>query len=310
MERTKKARALRAILGDYREKGEEIIFFCPKHGARAGRTDGQLSVNLKTDWFNCWSCGFKGRNLVPILRMGSNKEILQEYLAEIEDKNPSRCVVLKVYDTPVLPAEFKSLSVPSRSPYFGAAMEYLAKRGLTTDDILKWKLGYCEEGDLKNRIVIPSFDEFGELNYVVGRAFYESETYRYKPWPEHQCKDIIWNDYMIDWTRPVVLTEGPFDAFVVGDNVTILQGTILGEKLLQKIVLSGVDVYFALDADAFKRQLGHIELLLSYGVGCFCVDVRGKKDVGSMTRKEFEERKQAAKQMATDLDVLKMRVLV
>lgn len=307
MQREKKLRALRGVLGEYREKGEEAIFFCPKHGSRAGRTDGQLCVNLRTDWFNCWSCGFKGRSLVGVLRLAGNTEILREYLAEIDERK-NEPEPEKKYDPPALPSGFRSLSVPSASPYHRGAMEYLSSRGLGTDDILRWKLGYCETGEYRNRIVIPSFDEHGLLNFVVCRSFYESDSYRYKPSPEHQCKDVIWNDYMIDWTQPVVVTEGPFDAFVARDNVTILQGTILGAKLLRKIVLSGVDVYFAMDADAFKRQLKHIELLLSYGVGCHYIDVRGKKDVGAMTREEFATRKARAIAVKDDLDVLKIRV--
>lgn len=309
-----KVAALRTSLGqEGKEHGEEIVFFCPKHGSKAGRSVGQLSVNLKTDWFNCWSCGFKARDIYPLLILRGKTAISAQYLEELKEKHRDfrRCQVIevaKVYDPPAIPQEFKSLTTPSRSPYYRAAMAYMAKRGLGTEDVLRWKLGYCEEGEMAGRIVVPSFDEYGELNFVVGRTFYE-DPLRYKPFPKHQCKDIVWNDYMVDWEEPVTITEGPFDAFVAEENTTILQGTILPDSLVRKIVLNGTDVYFAMDADAFKRQLEYIELFLSYGIGCRYVSIRGKKDLGAMTKAEFRERKAAAKVVRNELDVLKMRVM-
>lgn len=310
-----KLSALRTALDqEGRVRGDEVTFFCPKHGARAGRTEGQLSVNLKTDRFNCWSCGFGGHNLARLLKIKGPTSIFRQYIEEQEESRRGGCRIVvvpeKQYDQPVLPDVFKSLSTHSKGPYFGAAMAYLGRRGLTSDDILQWKLGYCESGELAGRIVIPSFDESGELNFVVGRTFYD-DPLRYKPFPKHQCKDIVWNDYMIDWSRPLVVTEGPFDAFVASENVTILQGTIVHDSLVRKIVMSGTDVLFAMDADAFRRQLEYIELFLSYGISCKYVDVRkdGKKDLGAMSKKEFGERKLAAREVRNELDVLKMRVM-
>jgi hypothetical protein len=315
MRRDMKLAALRSAL-DQRglEKGDEVVFFCPKHGASAGRKDGQLSVNLLTDTFNCWSCGYKSRNnLTPLLKIKGMTSICRKYVEELEELRKASILnpaieAPKLYDQPVLPPEFRSLSVPSKSYFFRRALDYLAERGLRTDDVLRWKLGYAETGYLAGRIVIPSFDETGELNFVVGRSFM-GDSLRYKPGGK-LCKDIIWNDYMVDWTAPLVITEGPFDAFVAEENVTILQGTILPDSLVRKIVLSGVDVYFAMDADAFKRQLKHIELFLSYGVVCRYVDIRsrGKKDLGAMTKSEFRERKAAAKVVHDEFDILRMRV--
>jgi hypothetical protein len=298
-------------------RGDEVIFFCPPaplgHGNPRNRSHGQLSVNLKTDWFHCWSCGLKGRNLYRLLTARGKTKVSREYLEEMEEKRRTGREVEKkekVYDTPVLPPEFKSLSTPSKSPYYRAALTYLAQRGLVTDDVLRWKLGYCEDGELAGRIVIPSFDEHGLLNFVVGRSFYD-DGLRYKPYPKHLCKDVVWNDYMLDWAGSIDVTEGPFDAFVVRDNVTILQGTNMPESLVRKIVLSGVDVYFAMDADAFRRQLEYIDLFLSYGVVCRYVDVRGarKKDVGSMTRERYGSLRREARQIRNELDILKMRVM-
>ena len=43
------------------------------------------------------------------------------------------------------------------------------------DDILKHNIGYCDEGKYSNRIIIPSYDSDGQLNFFVGRDFYKSK---------------------------------------------------------------------------------------------------------------------------------------
>jgi len=186
-------------------------------------------------------------------------------------------------------------------------MNYLKNRGIGRREILKWKLGYCEDGKYKNRIVIPSFDEFGMLNFLTGRAFYEGVDRYYNG---NFCKDIIFNDYLIDWRKAVVITEGPFDAIKVDENAIALQGSLLssGTRLFTKVVLSGVDVFMALDKDAFSKQLDIIENLVSYGVVCRLVPLGRRKDVGEMTKEEFAMAKRKSTIVSSDIDLLKLRM--
>ena len=283
---------------------DEVAFFCPKHGARPDRVIGQLSVNLNTDKFHCWSCGFSGKKLTSLLEKGS--EEWKEYVESLDLSKPED-KISKQYDTPKLPQEFRTLSKEWKSPYYSAAMSYLTKRGLSYEDILLWKLGYCEEGEYKNRIIIPSFDENGFLNFFTARSFYDGSS-RYKN--GNFSKDIIFNDYLIDWKKSVTITEGPFDAFKIKDNVIALQGSSLtrGTKLFSKIVLSGVDVFFAMDSDAYNKQLKIIEELISYGTECRFVSLRGKKDAGEMTHEEFEDAKNHAFLVKNEFDLAKLRI--
>lgn len=213
----------------------------------------------------------------------------------------------KQYDQPQLPEEFRTLSKDWKTPYYNSAISYLSQRGISRSDILLWKLGYCEEGEYRNRIIIPSFDETGTLNFFTGRSFYDGVS-RYKN--GNFCKDIIFNDYLVDWKKPIVVTEGPFDAFKIKDNVVALQGNILtgGTKLFSRIVLSGVDVYFAMDSDAYEKQLRIIEELISYGIECRYINLHGKKDAGEMTHEEFEAAKNHSFLVRTEMDLAKLRI--
>lgn len=298
---------LRKTLGkETKVKGDEVVFWCPRpHGRRAGRTEGQLSVNLVTERFHCWSCDFGGKNLIPLLGRSSERK---EYQTELDARHGvTRKTLEKKYDHPVLPNEFRSLSRPAVSVYQRQAMEYLSGRGITPELTLLYKLGYCEEGQYKDRVIIPSFDDIGDLNFFVGRSF-RGDPRRYMA--GNFDKDIITNDCMVDWTRAITLVEGPFDAMKAGTQSIPLHGSLINEDshLFEKVVRSGVDVYFALDADILRKQLDIIKRFLEYGVRSYFVDLAGRKDVGEMESGEFEQRKAQARLVRSELDLMRIRV--
>ncbi|MDP7195147.1 MAG: hypothetical protein QF864_03005, partial [SAR202 cluster bacterium] len=61
------------------------------------------------------------------------------------------------------------------SPVYKNAMMYLQKRGITYEDILKYGMGYCDQGLYTNRVIIPSYKEDGQLNFFVGRDIFQSK---------------------------------------------------------------------------------------------------------------------------------------
>jgi len=302
MQRERKLQAIQVTLGhEQLRKGAEAVFFCP----RCKHRKPKLSVNLDTDRFHCWSCDWGGKTLIPLMSRDSKER--NEYVAELEANKLKPATPEKKYDAPALPTEFRTLTKEWPGPYYKSAMRYLQDRGITIQDIRHWKLGYCEEGNYKHRIIVPSFDEYGVLNFVVGRSFYDNPQ-KYKH--ENLCKDVIFNEYMVDWNKPIVVTEGPFDAFKTGDNVTALQGSILREdsKLFSRLVFSGVEVYFAMDQDAFRKQLKILTNLVAYGVDCYYVPMGGKKDVGEMSKTEFREAKLQALPVGSSIDILRLRM--
>lgn len=298
---------LKTILGQPTNvKGDEVVFWCPRHSARAGRTEGHLSVNVKTDWFHCWNCGFGHQNILPILRLRKDLPEFQEYLEGLGSHK--REEPAQEYAKPILPDGFKSLSGTHRGPVFSQTMAYLTRRGVTSDDIVRFKLGYTEEGPYRGRVIFPSFDDQGELNFFVGRDIWKNDSRKYMH--GEFDKDIIFNDYLVDWERPVVLVEGPFDMIAVGENAIPLQGTYIRDdsRLFRKIVTTGVPTYFALDSDAFSKQLRVISRFMEYGVDVSVVDLRPSKDPSEMGRDRFSEAMKRAKRLKTDLDIMRMRL--
>ena len=41
-------------------------------------------------------------------------------------------------------------------------------------------MGYCRAGEYRNRIIIPSFNDSGEVNYFVSRSWVKDHPLKYK----------------------------------------------------------------------------------------------------------------------------------
>ena len=153
-------------------------------------------------------------------------------------------------------------------------MLFLKKRGITEQDIIRYNLGYCTEGQYQNRIIIPSYDENGRLNYFVGRDFYSS-TLKYKNPPIP--KDVIGFDLYVNWSLPIILVEGVFDAMSVKSNSIPLFGKTILPRLYQKIVEKKVkDIFIVLDSDAFDDAIQITEKFVNEGINVNFVKLDGK----------------------------------
>ena len=173
-----------------------------------------------------------------------------------------------------LPKEFKSLVEPHNSIIRDHAMLFLKKRGITEQDILRYNLGYCTEGEYQNRIIVPSYDSNGKLNYFVGRDFYAS-TLKYKNPPIP--KDVIGFDLYVNWSLPIVLVEGVFDAMSVKNNSIPLFGKSILPKLYGKIVEKKVkDIFIILDSDAFNDAIQMTEKFVNEGINVNFVKLDGQ----------------------------------
>lgn len=306
MQRERKLAALRRALKDSGwAKGAEASFFCasPK-GCNGQHHKRKLAINLERDVFHCWVCGWKGASLLPLLkRLGEGDRDYIDYLAEHERPKDEK---KKDHDKVKLPPGFRPLCVDWKTPYYNQAKAYLHNRGIDEDDILTYKLGYCEEGKYADRVIIPSFDEYGELNFFVGRGIWQRVQPTYLTGKFD--KDIIFNDLLVDWSKPVTLVEGPFDAFKVGTNAIPLQGKYLLERLKDKLIARKPQVLIALDSDALADSLRIAEELISYGVEVGLVTWSQElKDPGDMSKKQFAKFAEHPKRIAGPTDILRLK---
>lgn len=292
--RSEKLKIIKSVLGACYQSGDEHLFFCPfcEHHKK------KFSVNVDKGAFKCWICDKSGHNLGYIVRKFGDRETRDgwakfEDVIEITDFD----FLFKPPDEPCeqrvdLPQGFISLTAktPPKASY--TALRYLIERGVDKEDILKWKIGYCSEGEYQGRIIIPSFDTSGYINYFVARS-YGSEWPKYKNPPA--TRNIIFNELWADWSEDIVIVEGVFDAIKAGNAIPLLGSTLREHSaLFQAIAKNNSRVFLALDEDATKKSKAIARFLMSYGLEVYDIDTSGFEDVGDMSKEEFSRRKENA----------------
>lgn len=230
--------------------------------------------------WHCWVCNKRGKNIVSLLKQ---VDAPYEKIEEVKKHTNYKGVVFKEKprEKIQLPKEYKPLLSISKYDLVGRkALAYVKKRGITKDDILKYNLGYCDGGKFDQMIIIPSYDNNGELNYFSSRNFNPNSPVSYKNPPV--SRDIIPFELFINWSSPLILCEGPFDALAIKRNALPLLGKNIQKELMKKIVTSEVEkIYLVLDKDAQKQSLKFCDYLLKEGKEVYLVDLQ-EKDPGEM----------------------------
>ena len=225
----------------------------------------KLQINIQTQKWHCWVSNVGGRRLFQLLKkVGASHQHYDELRELVDTKT---YVNTRTQETKVslsLPPEFKPLWNGNDGIVKRHALSYLYKREITDSDILKYNIGYCDEGIYSNRIIIPSYDSDGQLNFFVGRDFYNSKM-KYR-----NCtttKDIIGFDLFINWDEPIILCEGVFDAMAFKRNAIPLFGKTVMNKLQKKIIESNVKkIYLALDNDALEDAIKISDNFINNGI--------------------------------------------
>jgi len=299
---TEKLQILKEVFGSCHKVSEEWLFTCPK----CNHYKRKLSVNIEKNCFKCWICDYRGKSLFRLVRKYGDfsHKLKWEKWESVIDLSSRRLedVFLQEEEKETfvnvnLPPEFQSLC--NKNDWKNKkARNYLKSRNVSSEDVLKWKVGFCPTGEYRDRIVVPSFNERGNVNFFVTRA-YGNQYIKNKL--ANVSKDIVFNELYVDWDSDVVLVEGIFDAFKAENSVPILGSTLREDsKLVNKIVKHDSTIYLALDADAKKKTARLMKSLLQYDIELYRIDVEDKKDVGDMTKEEFRELKDNASLVTFD----------
>jgi DNA primase len=253
----------------------------------------KLAIRTSDDANHCWTCGWKARSLAPLIRKYGTNSQLSSY-KELFGLGDSKIITAEVEAEKKieLPKDFCLLTLSSTSdPDVKAAWNYVESRGLTEKDAWYFKFGLSNETRWKRRIMMPSFNDRGHLNYFAARAIDPTRRPKYDN-PDVDKNPIVFNEINIDWSKRLVLCEGPFDLVKCTENSTALLGSDLDERheLFNKILIHQTPVALALDGDMWNKKTPKIvKKLQEYNVDVIVVDVRPWGDPGAMTKKEFED---------------------
>ena len=267
----------------YQMKNGEIAFHCPfcNHHKK------KLQVNLETQKWHCWVCNKGGYKIGILLRkLNAPREIIKQVLQHLDEyvsysKDKEEVTKYEVS----LPKHYKPLWVKTNDPLYRNALVYLKRRGIGVIEILRYSIGYCNGGRYSNRIIVPSYDTDGKLNYFLARDMFPDSKFKYKNPP--MSKDTVCFELFINWNEPIILCEGVFDAISVRKNAIPLLGKFPSKTLVKRLIEKKVKtVYVALDEDAKKDAVKLSKFLMDYGITTYLLEMNGK-DPSELGFQEF-----------------------
>lgn len=254
------------ILGNPRKENPtkgQFSFDCPVCSAEKdmpeGDGKGNFELNLNKNAYHCWACGGTHNT------HGSIGKLITKF-GRKEHKNKVKKLGINLSETKLTPKtvdELREVKLPEEFiPFEGTnpnslpykeAWKYLTKqRNLTQDIIFKHKMGYTTEGEYASRIIVPSYDKDGKLNYFTGRAWSPRKKPKYKN-PDLPREEVIFNEKLINWDSTIYIVEGPFDHIVVYNSIPML-GKDLHPKLFDSLMKKANSwVVVLLDDDAWDR---------------------------------------------------------
>jgi DNA primase len=249
---------LSEFLGDphqhYESKGQ-ISFDCPvcaeEKGLDSGDGKGNLEINYGRHVYKCWACSETHGTHGPL------GKLFDQYATKGQKKvyNLIKPEELKQEDVRRpklrLPEGFTTFkdSNPRFIPHI-EAYRYLTSRGVTDEMIEKYNIGYTVNGDFAYRIIIPSYNLDGQLNYFVARSWVPKKM-KYKN-PSVPKDEIIFNEGRIDWDKDIFLCEGAFDSFFL-DNSIVMLGKKMSKLLFETLYAkANKNIIICCDGDAFE----------------------------------------------------------
>jgi len=274
--------------------GINAAFKCPKcqHKDKV-----KLIVKLDDEQWHCFVCGIRGRSITSLLAKYGSKGSRSEWIRQfgsVEQKKfidePEKEEVL------TLPDGFIPLIKSLKDPDYRAVQKYLLERDIDESKIWKYRIGTSLSGKCRRRAIITSYDACGKLNYWTGRSIDEMNMKYLNPKVER--RDVIFNEIDIDWTKELMLVEGPFDMISAGGNTTCLLGSSLSSShaLFQRIVGNKTPIVLALDNDVKKKAHNIAKLLFNHGISIKFLNTGEYKDVGEMPNEEVLNARLIAKE--------------
>lgn len=250
-----------SFLGETRKHNhdtQQASWDCPscshEKGMPEGDGKGNLEINYEKNVFKCWVCKDTNKmsgSVIRLIKKYGTEKNLRDYKLFKPDafitKEDKESISVS------LPDGFKKLSeCNSKDLKYNLAINYLYKRNITDDMIKKYNIGYTTEGTFFNRIIIPSYDADGVLNYFIARWFDKKYNKIKYLNPQVEKQSIIFNEYLINWDADIFLVEGAMDHIVIPNSIPLL-GKYLSEILIYKLRENAkANIIILLDGDAYE----------------------------------------------------------
>jgi DNA primase len=259
-------------------------------------TKRHFQINLDQPTVHCFAgCGISGtyEKAIAMIEGCTEKEarkIIREQtsvdLGKPELRKKGRKGVVATVDE-------NSLDYDSYVPE--VAVEYLASRGIDSNAIARWLIGWDAS---TGRIVIPAHDANYRRKFLIKRAVKEKDWPKYLYSDDSEKTSILFGacnfDLKLVESQGIVLVEGSLDTIVQHSNGIRNTGGILGTYLSERQaqIISSYRppcVFLLFDKDAAGyNALRHAEKRLVKEKIKVCLYPKGKSDPAQFTREEAE----------------------
>ena len=252
------------------KKADEYMYWSPF----TSHHKPKLQINIKTGKWHCWVSNQGGHNLFQLFKkLNASKDDyddLSEIFGDVKRFRTKKESEKKIG----LPKEFKSILNDCDSIVKRHALSHLKKRDISATDMIRYNIGYCDSGLYSDRVIVPSYDSNGDLNYFIARSIFDGGM-KYKNPPV--SKDVIGFELFINWDEPLILCEGVFDAIAVKRNAIPLFGKTIPKSLMKKIFEKRVSkIYILLDNDAYWDSIKMTDVLMRNGIDVKMVRMKDK----------------------------------
>lgn len=215
-------------------------------------------------------------------------------------------------------SDTESVLVPPRG-IFGARLTSQQKDRIRTQipvtdsDIIKAAIGISVDEKYQNRIILPSFDKNGKINYFTTRSFF-NEKNKYISC-EKSSKSIIFNELYVNWKKPIVLVESAKTHFKMIDycNFVPILGSNLHKdsKIVSEMILNDTpEIVLMFDLNASEKQFAAAKMLLGLGFNIKTVSLFKNNAIqpDEMSVDDILECATNAQAISSSKDILKAKI--
>lgn len=257
--------------GRYDSSTTQYQFNCPYCAEEKGYVDNKYNceVSLEIMKFHCWSDNIAG-SLSKIIKRYGGRSLLKEYFELVNELRSNKLYEFVEESQKTVDKEPIKLPKTYKRIKYGTCrdkklLRYLKKRNIDQWTIDKFKIGYTSwDGEDKSwacRLIIPSYDEFGRLNYFVGRDFLpqkpdsDFKRIKYKNCDADK-KEIVFQEELIDTDADIILVEGALDCIYGPNTISMLGKSLSQDSALFKFLVERANarVILCLDNDTTEEE--------------------------------------------------------
>lgn len=244
------------------------FILCPFHR----ETDPSCRIDHARNRFRCFGCGTKGSILDFVARLEDTSIKKAAALVAIwcgitTEYADGASAPLRSEQHAIDPSGGSSTKTPARNQPLRMSLKldpahpYLLGRGLTSEVIERFGLGFCDQGLLRGRIAIPIHDDEGCLIAYAGRWAAEEvpqDQPRYLLPAGFHKRLVLFNLHRVKGERCLVMVESYWSVFrlaSLGAPAVALLGRELSTAHIELLTRAGIDhIKLMLDGDSPGRE--------------------------------------------------------